>query len=450
MAIVRITILICLLLFAAGVLYDVSRRTGAAAVPTDAPDVTIKNPDSKRSPWTGSASCVGRSCHGGIEPRSDGVCLQNEYTTIATRDPHARAYQVLLEERSREMVRRMGRADGDAHRDRRCLACHATPFVSSADSTNAAPAPALIETEASFGVGCESCHGEARLWINRHYRGKLKRIDPGPPLNELIGGIGVPTALDQSEIRPRKCADCHVGSKGDRDVDHDMIAAGHPRLLFEFVSLQDAMPPHWKPRTSDVVHEWFVGQIAGARACLDLLSQRAANAAHPWPEFAEYDCFACHHDLKEKAWRQRLGAKSKPGTLPWNSWTFDVVTRLLDQQGLPTKEWSELRQAMEKFADREIVRDALKRAERRLVELETFAPEWKKPATLLEFLKRPDWATANSWEAAEQYYFALRALKKASDDPDLARRIAELEPWRGFDPSYTSPRRFDPREFFKR
>ena len=68
---------------------------------------------------------------------------------------------------------------------------------------------------------------------------------------------------------------------------------------------------------------------------------------------------------------------------------------------------------------------------------------------MLDLLKRPDWATASSWEAAEQYYFALRALKSASDDPELIRRVAELERWRGFDPEFTSPRHFDPAAFFK-
>ena len=40
------------------------------------------------------------------------------------------------------------------------------------------------------------------------------------------------------------CATCHVGT--DRaDVNHDLIAAGHPRLSFELGSFVATMPPHW-------------------------------------------------------------------------------------------------------------------------------------------------------------------------------------------------------------
>jgi len=81
----------------------------------------------------------------------------------------------LFDERSQTMVRALGRADGNAHEDKRCLACHATPLAVASgppselwakmreftpDDVWTAPA-AMKSSEAAFGVGCESCHGPA-------------------------------------------------------------------------------------------------------------------------------------------------------------------------------------------------------------------------------------------------------------------------------------------------
>ena len=446
MSVVRWSILTCILLLAAGVIYDVSRRTGSAAAPPEEGAAQVERPAPPRSKWNGSASCAGRSCHGGIEPREGSACQQNEVTTIAALDPHARAYRVLLEQRSRDMVRRLGRADGNAHRDQRCTACHATP----ADDTG----EEWIASEKAFGVGCESCHGPAQNWLHRHYE-----KDANPMAAEHVPHAGrvanerMPVPLDQPNLRAKTCAACHVGSEHGQNVDHDMIAAGHPRLLFEFTSLQNALPVHWRPRKRDISLDWFVGQIEGARAALELLRERAGGAAHPWPEFAEFDCFACHHDLKAKSWRQRTQAKSKPGTLPWNSWTYEIVTRLLDEHGLSKAAWIDLRHAMETLtADREQVRAATLRAQASLEELLKFSPQWSQAnegaAKLRGFLHRGHWPAAESWEAAEQYYFALRALQAMTTDPELDRRLDELEKHRGFDAAFTSPRRFEPKTFF--
>jgi hypothetical protein len=442
---VRWLLLAWLALFAAGVAFDVWLRRGAAPVGAAASASARENPNIERSLWTGSVSCGGRSCHGGIEPRPDGNSRQDEFTTFITKDPHARAYETLKNPLSQDMIRKLGRADGNAHEEARCLACHATPLVADPASRP------MKASEAFFGVGCESCHGPAASWINEHYA-KPK------PRTSIV-------AVGDAATRARICAQCHVGSgssefAGDRGVDHDLIAAGHPRLLFEFVSLQEAMPAHWRDKPRDATHEWFIGQIAGARAALDVLKQRAATSAAPWPEFAEYDCFACHHDLKEKSWRQGLSFDSKikrrAGTLPWNSWTFAVVVRLLELHNLPTDDWRQLRASMETFAahDREKTREFVARVEvslNRLAE-DKYASQWKGrtagAAKMVEFLKLPSWSSADSWEAAEQYFFALRTLRATADDPELARRLDELDDRRGFDAGFASPRRFDPVEFF--
>ena len=111
------------------------------------------------------------------------------------------------------------------------------------------------------------------------------------------------------------------------DVDHDLIAAGHPPLHFEFASFHAHMPRHWpdwkdrdatkspRGRADFEGRAWYIGQIVNAHAALDLLADRAADKAKPWPEFAEYDCASCHQDLGASG-----SAKRKPGTPPWGSY----------------------------------------------------------------------------------------------------------------------------------
>ena len=51
----------------------------------------------------------------------------------------------------------------------------------------------------------------------------------------------------------------------------------------------------------------------------------------PWPEFSEYNCFSCHHDLADQAWRKvRRDPGIPPGTIPWGSWYFAWTLPLAD------------------------------------------------------------------------------------------------------------------------
>src|SRR5207237_7361286 len=66
-----------------------------------------------------------------------------------------------------------------------------------------------------------------------------------------------------------------------------------------------------------------------AQAAAELLADRARHSSEPqsggpWPEFAEYSCYACHHDLSQPSARQKPQhfAGRKLGSLPWGSWYF--------------------------------------------------------------------------------------------------------------------------------
>ena len=90
------------------------------------------------------------------------------------------------------------------------------------------------------------------------------------------------------------CARCHVGSPASGglplcDVDHDLIAAGHPLLSFEFSAYQATIPPYWVEKGINAggdysVRSWAVGQAVTARAALTLLEDRAVAPRLPKTE----------------------------------------------------------------------------------------------------------------------------------------------------------------------
>jgi hypothetical protein len=222
-------------------------------------------------------------------------------------DPHANAYRVLSEETGKRMSKILGI---DATREPRCLACHVTP-----QSASLRPERGETPDEWTFGVGCESCHGSAREWLNEHWKEdwKTKTVEAKQVygMNNLFTLTG----------RARVCVGCHVGAPaGDglplRDMNHDFIAAGHPRLMFEFGAFLANLPPHWntkkksrpESRPDFEARAWLIGQVVSAQAALRLLADRARaqqkkEKDRPWPEFSEYDCYACHNGIERDSWR---------------------------------------------------------------------------------------------------------------------------------------------------
>jgi hypothetical protein len=91
------------------------------------------------------------------------------------------------------------------------------------------------------------------------------------------------------------------------DVNHDLIAAGHPRLTFEFNAYLTNLPKHWdeaaiaKKQGQSVdpsfhFESWREGQVQKVKQVAKL---RDTRPARPWREFANHDCRACHHPIGE-------------------------------------------------------------------------------------------------------------------------------------------------------
>jgi hypothetical protein len=162
------------------------------------------------------------------------------------------------------------------------------------------------------------------------------------------------------------CCSCHIGDASQgKVVTHEMYAAGHPPLPgFEIVSFSDAMPRHWEtlqekykrlPKYRDTYNRVYhfgahpeldqvrlllISAVIAFRNSVKLIEDHAVAAKAPagvlpervWPEFALYDCYACHHDLKDEAWRQQRGFApgTKPGRPQMRDWSLALIPLTLD------------------------------------------------------------------------------------------------------------------------
>jgi hypothetical protein len=272
----------------------------------------------------GASSCGTTACHGGPQAGNRDV-LSFAFTIWAKDDPHAGAYETLHQPRSQRMANLLG--IGPAHRAAVCLACHSMQ----AEARQPLPREVLAD-----GVACGSCHGDATLWRDAHTLPSWKTLSV-----EERGALGYRDLADVS-ARVRNCVPCHVGDES-REVDHDLIAAGHPRLAFEFSAYQRLWARHWSPsrtvesRADFGARAWAVGQAETARAVAALLAVRAERTARAaeerrsapgdpaadWPEFAEFDCYACHRSLGPRSFvggRAEEWRNPVPGSPAWQPW----------------------------------------------------------------------------------------------------------------------------------
>jgi len=258
------------------------------------------------SKYIGPGSCSATACHGGVQPRSVTSVLQNEYSIWVVQDSHSKAFRSLQNPVSQRMGHILGISKPE--NSPKCLACHALSVSAQMKGR---------DFDVSDGVSCESCHGPASAWLGPHTTKGFAR--------QQSVALGM---YDTSDVvrRSEKCLSCHMGTP-DKEVDHQMIAAGHPDLVFELDSYSAIMPPHWKP-PQDPNHgarAWSVGQAVKLREALNRLSRRTRG--ENWPEYAELDCFSCHHSLTkpENSWRQERGYENRtPGAPPWNVAHFAV------------------------------------------------------------------------------------------------------------------------------
>lgn len=314
----------------------------------------------------------------------DSWVLFNEVRTWA-RDKHSQAYLSLLNERSQRMGQILGVTE--IHRDRRCLACHSGHPVESLPvdpQTGLAAETIEADRRVLLGVSCEGCHGPAGRapggpngegWYVAHAAKEPWRFLSPEVKLETYGFQDVRSPAARAKL----CLSCHLGDAAEgKIVTHEMYAAGHPPLPpFEIETFLNQMPPHWRdleekpsavrqeflqrtgaefdPDSLDQTRDMLIGAILSlsenVRLTVDLAEGATASfAAAPWPELAQFDCFACHHDLRNDGWRQRRGWAGPPGRPALREWPHALariaIEALADDQGELEGELAQIRDAL--------------------------------------------------------------------------------------------------------
>jgi hypothetical protein len=344
-------------------------------------------------PYLGFKSCL--RCHlngiaGEVElPGGGKVNLMDEqwvfyreYPIWAKEDKHGQAYTVLLNERSKKMGEKLGVAE--IHRDQRCLACH-TGFPLSqmpVEKDGLVHKDLAKSLDINLGVSCEGCHGssgdgkESKGWMTPHQAAPSMPYEKTKPWRFLspqvkrdeFGFYDVRSPSSKTKL----CVSCHVGDVAlGRIVTHEMYAVGHPPLPgFEIEMFTEQMPRHWAEfaAKADKVQEHFVkhtadplydektykkdnlhrtrtllaGTLVAAGEYVRYVGELADDdlkipvAKPAWPEFAAFDCYACHHELKHPSWRQqRKPPAGPPGRPPLPEWPFVLAKVALKTLGTP-------------------------------------------------------------------------------------------------------------------
>jgi hypothetical protein len=281
--------------------------------------------------------------------------------------------------------------------------------------------------------------------------------------------------LQSHAVRAEVCAGCHIGAPAepgsglpDRDMNHDFIAAGHPRLMFEYGSFLANEPKHWKEKDTRADFEaraWLVGQVVSAQSALRLSADRATTTAagRVWPELAEYDCYACHHDLVGKSWRQQRGfPPGRIGALRPSEWytaLLPVVASAAPRKpGLSLAALSTT--LSQRSPDGATISQQVKEILTAMGPLPAELEKTEYDRAAIVGLRQKLVATANDrkrtdWDVVEQVALGLRALEateqaireKTGEQPSpedvrITDSIRELLEKLAFPPGANSPRNF--------
>ena len=186
--------------------------------------------------FLGMNSCSSSSCHGGAAEK------KNECVIWLKRDFHSRAFATLTTPRSARLgeILKIDSPKTDAS----CTSCHA-PFQT------LAPTLQRKSLDATEGVSCETCHGPAESWLRSHTRSDFTHAD------RINAGM---RDLENLYVRANSCVACH------QNISSNLLAAGHPELIFELDGQSVSEPKHWRESTHwSGAQTWLVGQAVALR-----------------------------------------------------------------------------------------------------------------------------------------------------------------------------------------
>jgi hypothetical protein len=275
------------------------------------------------------------------------LCRCTENIIWENRDKHRDAYDVLTKGNPRgELAQRMGKLLGieDVAKSQDCLACHGV-YIKDEKYRDKSFKP-------NDGVSCVICHGPYENWIDEHGSSVPRKRERWRSYSreKKESEFGMTDLWDPAK-RTKMCVSCHVGNAEEgKFVTHAMYAAGHPPLPgIELASFSDQMPRHWEylreksPEVQKILgsnpttdrYEQLqlvaVSSLETLRQSMNLLVAQAekcttANDADEKAlDLANFDCYACHHDLKSPSWRQQRGYVGKPGRPQMRPWPVSLA-----------------------------------------------------------------------------------------------------------------------------
>lgn len=385
---------------------------------------------------------------------------------LAAVDRHAQAWTSLRSTTAEQMGRVLGKP-GQLHRDRACLACHTSLPVYNLECESDGLISADLESDVRLtsGVSCEGCHGTSgdaatqgadlpNGWGTAHFA--LRNWRNMAPVEKCRHGY-----LDVRSVasRTRICVSCHVGNAElGRVVTHEMYAAGHPPLPpFELQTFEQQMPKHWreyhekpellrqefeaatglKPadpaelQARELLVSALITWSESMKLTADLAEQKAPQelVRSEWPEFAQFDCYACHHDLRHDGWRQQAQIKGHPGRprlIPWPATlaelAWNVTSSTPEAAATPGIGFAEVRQATVStpFGDtRKLIkaaRAAAASAEQIASRLETSTLTTQQQQAVTAGLLNAGTAATLDYDSARQIAWSWLLLNSATAD----------------------------------
>ena len=316
----------------------------------------------------------------------------SENIVWSTHDLHSTAYRSLLTDktvkakkdkpnptaqRMEDKLRKYKGADYTVATDVGCLACHASTKAPLSRVPHAEWKPASFSV--TEGVGCEMCHGHGTLYERTHRASRdveKADTDVNPEAVKVVDWRSFPMALKSewglTNLRDpatatHTCASCHIGNKAEgRFVTHDWYAAGHPPLPpLDLLAYAREQPRHWgfahempyitslakkaeKDKTdkafalyhyrageSFVARRFAESALATLAATATLGAQLAddAKAKNDGLDFAAFDCYSCHHNLKYPSERQDRGYVGRPGRPLYRPAAFALARLVLAHAG---------------------------------------------------------------------------------------------------------------------
>lgn len=127
------------------------------------------------------------------------------------------------------------------------------------------------------------------------------------------------TDIRDLQKRAEQCLPCHSG------IDHGLLAAGHPDLVFELDTFSAVMPKHWQEKLPLAgARAWAIGQaVALQRSIEKMLAGVQEKGRLDW---SDRTCFSCHHTIFAGNWTINPDSTGRPG---WNASRWAVFRHFL-------------------------------------------------------------------------------------------------------------------------